>query len=335
MRRSIRRVFLFLASITLALLTAAPSLATSTISSPIQSKPFLETWVVYSFPFVYIGPKESNQLAELVRTGHEQLAAEISHQTAKYKPPLSFRLSDIDGARIASMIEQIQSLDELPPEQQERLVNIRPKFVIIPKYWFYSGLANVQVFISPFPNGLVTSAAIEHFRPENRFSGLQELAREIAFKLYRSENITIRGLENDSYKVGFRTFRGKNPAYQNDLKTIPLMLHSCMCSTTPPASLEIQTFSPREGDADRSSCEYATINSLDYVVEGYIEELLGSLYIGMYIVNSDGATLKSFQPFKFSPGNSICPDLQKSGDEIMKFLQNHIETRMIAGSSDQ
>jgi hypothetical protein len=337
MRRSIRRVFLLLASITLGLLTAAPSLATSTISSPIQSKPFLETWVVYSFPFVYIGPKESNPLAELVRTGHEQLAAEISHQTSMYKPPLSFRLSDIDGARIASLIEQIQSLDELPPEEQDRLANIRPKFVIIPKYWFYSGLANVQVIISPFPNGLMTSAAKEHFRPENRLSGLQKLARVIACKLYRSENITVRDLENNAYKVGFRTFfnRGNNPAYQKDLKTIPEMLHSYVCSTTPPAGLEIQPFSPLEADAARSSCEYATIYHLDYVVEGYIEELFGILYIGMYIVNRDGATLKSFPPVQIQPGQFDPSSLQKTGDEIMKFLQNHLETRMIAGSPDQ
>lgn len=337
MRRSNRWAFHLAASIALALLTAAPSLATSTVQSPIQSKPFLETWVVYSFPFVYIGHKENNPLEELVRTGHEQLAAEITHQTSTHKPPLSFRLSDIDSARIASLIEQIQSLDELPSEEQDKLANIRPKFVIIPKYWFYSGLANVQVIISSFPNGLMTSAAKEHFRPENRLSGIQKLARAIACRLYRIENVTVRDLENDAYKVGFRTFfnRGNNPDYQKSLNTIPEILHSYVCSTTPPAGLEVQPFSPLEGDAARSSCEYATIYHLDYVVEGYIEELFGNLYIGIYIVNRDGATLKSFPPLKIQPGQFDLSSLQKTGDEIMKFLQNHLETRMIAGSPDQ
>jgi hypothetical protein len=329
MMRSVRWAFCRVISVALLLAISTPAFCTNTSSSPLQDESSLKSWVIFSFPFFYIGQKENNTMEGLLLTGHEQLASEITDLTSTRKPSMFIRLSAADSGNIASLIEEIQKLSDLPQEEQLRLSNISPKYVILPKYWILSGLAKVEAKISPFPEGDKNIAATWHFRPEEQLSGIRRLAKIIVCKMYQTENIHFADLERKAYRVGFRTFtqRGSNPEHKDYLNTIPAILHSDACSKTPPQNLEIRPFRPKEEDTHKSSSEYGQIYHLDYMVEGYIADVFGISCIGISIVNSNGATLKSFKPVEFNRG--VMPRLEDIAGEIMVFLKSHIESRTI------
>jgi hypothetical protein len=336
MIRSIRWVFFRVISITLLLAVSAPACGTNLASSPFQDPSHLNSWVIYSFPFIYIGQEENNVMTELIRIGHEQLAAEITDLTSMRKPSMRIRFSQIDSARIASLIEEIQSLGELPQDERLRINSIRPKYVIIPKYWIYSGRAAVLARISPFPRGIMTNTPNMYFGPENQLSGIQGLAKTIVCEMYQNENIHFADLERNVYRVGFRTFsqRGSNPAFKTYLDGVPEMLHTFACRNALPSYLEIIPFRPQKEDEGKKDIEYAKINRLDYVVGGTITDSFG--IIGTKIVGQNGNTVQTFDPIEIQNSKKVMMDLlAKQADEIIKCLKSHTKSNEIAERSEQ